>query len=56
MGAHLLNDWSRIWTQDIGDEMAITMWKQLKQLIIDSRNAEDPMEERTEEDVSKDKK
>ena len=51
MGAHLLDDWSGIWTQDIGDQMAITMWKQLKQLIIDSRNAEDPMEEITEEDV-----
>ena len=51
MGGQYLKDWSGVWTQDIGDQMAITMWKQLKQLIVASRNVEDPMDEITEEDV-----
>ena len=51
MGGQYLKDWSGVWTQDIGDKMAITMWKQLEQLIVASRNVEDPMDEITEEDV-----
>ena len=51
MGGYLLKDWSNIWTQGIGDNMAETMWMQLKQLIVDSRRVEDPMDEITEEDV-----
>ena len=38
-------------TQGIGENMAESMWMQLRQLIVESRRLEDPMEEITEEDV-----
>ena len=53
MGGQYLKDWSGIWTQDIGEKMAIDMWKQLKLLIVATRNTEDNMEEITEEAVRK---
>ena len=51
IGGQLLKDWGRVWTQDIGDDMAEAMWMKLRQLIITSRQQEDPMDEITEEDV-----
>ena len=56
MGGLLLKDWADIWTQGIGDNMAETMWGQLRQLIVESRRSEDPMDEITEEDVIKEYK
>ena len=34
MGKHLLEDWSKIWTQNQGEEIPKDLWATLKQLII----------------------
>ena len=53
MGEYLLQDWGKIWTKDIGENMLVHMWEKIKQLIQASKAHKNEMEKISTEDVKK---
>ena len=53
MGNYLLQDWSKIWTQELAGDMPYQLWEKIKQMIILSKNHKHEMDKISAEDVKR---
>ena len=53
MGNYLVQDWSKVWTQELGEGMAYDLWEKIKQLIILSKSHNNEMDKISSEDVKR---
>ena len=53
MGNYLLEDWSKVWTQELDQGMPLQLWSKLKQLIVLNKRAKKGREKISQEDAKR---